>query len=540
MVIQTLNPDGLQSIYRQIKTDFIADFSSKLVKRDSYHGLFLRAIHFVCKATRLNQRFEILDTNHRLRNAIAKIKPSDFPIGDEAKRIAAEQSLRVELQATRESFKSAHRWFVKYLFDGIVNDNELTYSYNSITKLVREKAIGGKDQAKYDHQLTYEIFKKLLAVKEEDVVKLGLPVSCVEKMLEKAFLGLDFAARGVDWRWQEDQTPLVLFRSMARNPGTGIEREITPLAFRALLRHFQSNLPEVRCRDLKLDRCNIKGFHCPILKSFLERVLTNSGFELTLSGNDIDDAGIEAIVEGVLANPSGGFYLKVLDLSRNLKLTERATSAIAKLVAAGKVRELYLSDCPIRDSGSKAITDALLDTNCKLQNLELLNTHSGPITFISLAKAFNRENSLQILALDLKIDEKDLPIFEQILKITHLDFGKLIGCKLSNLPANPRLAAMLLQLANSKGNLSCLTFEFAERVNLDDTFIAALKTITPSSISKIFIQNGYLTRKAIASLGTTFTVETSDKMLAQEQTGVIKVQLSDGNVLKYDTRTPRT
>lgn len=411
MVLQKLNHDGLPSIYRQIKIGYVADFSANLVKRTSYYGLFLRVVHFVCKAVRLNRQFEILDASKRLRHAIAKILPSELRSLDKAKRKAVERSLKVELAATAQTFKSAQGWFVQYLFGTSVKESELDNTYDSITRLVRDKAIGGKDRAKYNHQLTREIFKKLLSLDAESVHKLGFPLSYVEKMLQKAFLGLDFTAKGIDWRWHEAQTPLACFKYSHVNLGgsskEGIDSEISPFAFYALLNYLQSS----NDRNLQMTQCQLKSSHCQSLKDYLAKVNKNNGLVLSLAENDIDDAGVEAIVEGVLANPNRDFYLSILDLSNNPKITAKSATAFARLVASGKLRSVSIGGCSINATGKKQILVARSDPSSKLRKIELetidadLSKYDAPL-FYATQKG-DIEWMRALLDAKVDIDEKN-------------------------------------------------------------------------------------------------------------------------------------
>jgi hypothetical protein len=125
-------------------------------------------------------------------------------------------------------------------------------------------------------------------------------------------------------------------------------------------------------QDLYLERMNIGANECTAVVNLL-RSTTTELRTLNLYINNIDDVGVDALVDALLANSNLGF----LDLSRN-QITVRGCQRLAALLENpnSNLESLDIATNNIGNEGAQMVANALA-TNRKLKTLYL---HSNGIT----------------------------------------------------------------------------------------------------------------------------------------------------------------
>ncbi|XP_076138809.1 NACHT, LRR and PYD domains-containing protein 3-like [Alosa pseudoharengus] len=163
---------------------------------------------------------------------------------------------------------------------------------------------------------------------------------------------------------------------------------------------IEKTIPVIKAlSQARLGWCRITSRSC----EQLGLVLTQSSSlirELDLSGNKIQDCGVEKLSRG-LENPK--CKLKQLKLT-NCSLTERSCAILASVLSTGSsLRELNLSGNRIQDAGVKLFTDGLKSTCCKLKVLRLHNCGLTDESCFYLAAAL-RSNPSHLRELHLSVN----------------------------------------------------------------------------------------------------------------------------------------
>ncbi|XP_062407853.1 NACHT, LRR and PYD domains-containing protein 3-like [Sardina pilchardus] len=176
-------------------------------------------------------------------------------------------------------------------------------------------------------------------------------------------------------------------------------------------------------KQARLGWCHITFKSC----EQLGLVLTQSSSlirELDLSGNKIQDYGVEMLSRG-LGNPK--CKLKQLKLT-NCSLTERSCECLASVLSTGSsLRELNLSGNRIQDAGVELLTDGLKSTCCTLKVLRLHNCGLTDESCFYLAAAL-RSNPSHLRELHLScntLGESGEKLLEALRKDPHCSLKSL-------------------------------------------------------------------------------------------------------------------
>ncbi|XP_029102243.1 protein NLRC3-like [Scleropages formosus] len=162
-------------------------------------------------------------------------------------------------------------------------------------------------------------------------------------------------------------------------------------------------LPVVKAsRTALIDQCELTERCCSALASVLSSNSSNLR-ELYLSDNDLQDSGVQLLSAG-LRNPH--CKLETLRLNR-CHFTDKCCEDVASALSSNssQLRELDLSDNDLQDSGVKLLSTGLRNPDCKLEILRLNRCKLTEECCKPLASALSSGSS-HIRVLDL--DDNDL------------------------------------------------------------------------------------------------------------------------------------
>ncbi|KPP57618.1 hypothetical protein Z043_124637 [Scleropages formosus] len=151
-----------------------------------------------------------------------------------------------------------------------------------------------------------------------------------------------------------------------------------------------------------MNRCQLKDKSCEALATVLSCSSSNLR-ELYLSDNDLQDSGVQLLSAG-LRNPH--CKLETLRLNR-CHFTDKCCEDVASALSSNssQLRELDLSDNDLQDSGVKLLSTGLRNPDCKLEILRLNRCKLTEECCKPLASALSSGSS-HIRVLDL--DDNDL------------------------------------------------------------------------------------------------------------------------------------
>ncbi|XP_048119982.1 NACHT, LRR and PYD domains-containing protein 3-like [Alosa alosa] len=174
----------------------------------------------------------------------------------------------------------------------------------------------------------------------------------------------------------------------------------------------------------RLGKCLLTANSCKLLAP----VLTQCSClvrDLDLSDNEIGDAGVMTLSEA-LSNPKS--KLESLWL-RNCSLTENSCACLASVLScSSSLRQLDLSGNRIQDAGVELLTDGLRSTHCTLEELRLHNCGLTDESCASLASAL-RSNPSHLRELHLSgntLRESGEKLLEALQKNPHNSLESLI------------------------------------------------------------------------------------------------------------------
>ncbi|XP_054828618.1 NACHT, LRR and PYD domains-containing protein 3-like [Eublepharis macularius] len=126
--------------------------------------------------------------------------------------------------------------------------------------------------------------------------------------------------------------------------------------------------PKCRLEKLGLDRCEITSSGCGDLSSVLS---TNQSLkELYLGNNKLEDSGIRLLCDG-LKNPHCKIQLIKLN---GCKITNSSCGDLSSVLCTNQIlKELDLGDNELEDSGISLLCEGLKNPHCKIQRIELYN-----------------------------------------------------------------------------------------------------------------------------------------------------------------------
>ncbi|XP_036452500.1 NACHT, LRR and PYD domains-containing protein 3-like [Colossoma macropomum] len=148
-------------------------------------------------------------------------------------------------------------------------------------------------------------------------------------------------------------------------------------------------LPVVKnTRKALLDHCNLSTDSCDALASVFNSVSPLK--ELHLSGNDLQDLGVELLSAGL---KSSHCKLEILSLA-NCNLTVSSCKTFTSVLqSVNSIKELDLSNNDLQDSGVELLTAGLNSSHCKLEILRLTMCDLGENICENLQSALQSVNS---------------------------------------------------------------------------------------------------------------------------------------------------
>ncbi|KAL6473534.1 hypothetical protein MHYP_G00170950, partial [Metynnis hypsauchen] len=174
--------------------------------------------------------------------------------------------------------------------------------------------------------------------------------------------------------------------------------------------------------SIRLCWCKLTEASCTVLSSTLSSN-SSSLRELNLSYNKLQDSGVKLLSAG-LKNPH--CKLEKLWLC-DCELTEKSCAVLSSVLSFLSLRELYLRNNKLQDSGVKFLSVGLGNPHCKLEKLELSNcsiTEEGCAALVSALKS--NPSQLRELILDSnKPGESGVKLLSELLVDPHFKLEKL-------------------------------------------------------------------------------------------------------------------
>ncbi|XP_056657036.1 ribonuclease inhibitor isoform X3 [Monodelphis domestica] len=124
--------------------------------------------------------------------------------------------------------------------------------------------------------------------------------------------------------------------------------------------------PACKIQKLSLQNCSITGASCELIPALLRTKSTLK--DLQLSDNHLGDEGVRLLCEGLL-DPQCSMEKLELEYCEFTTASCEALSSVLK--AKGSLQELTLNNNELGDAGVALLCQGLLDPNCKLQMLRL-------------------------------------------------------------------------------------------------------------------------------------------------------------------------
>ncbi|XP_051750709.1 NLR family CARD domain-containing protein 3-like isoform X3 [Ctenopharyngodon idella] len=222
-----------------------------------------------------------------------------------------------------------------------------------------------------------------------------------------------------------------------------------------------------KLEKMKLNNCQLTEKSCSVLATVLSSKTILK--ELDLNNSHLLDSGVKEICEG-LKNPV--CKLKILKLS-NCSITEGGYNAVASALRSNPSHliELDLTGNDPGQSGVNVLNDLLLDPNCKLKTLMLLQTPAAKKTCQYLTRVLHN-NPLFLRELNLsghKVRDSKVKHIAVLLQDKHCKLAKL-QLRNCNLPEESCSALATILRTNT-----CLKELDISNNNLQDSGVKKLQ-----------------------------------------------------------------
>uniref|UniRef100_A0AAY4A595 NACHT domain-containing protein n=1 Tax=Denticeps clupeoides TaxID=299321 RepID=A0AAY4A595_9TELE len=222
------------------------------------------------------------------------------------------------------------------------------------------------------------------------------------------------------------------------------------------------------CRKARLFDCNLSAVSCSALSSALRSSRLR---DLYLSNNNLQDSGVE-LLSTALEDPD--CKLETLWL-RGCKLSAVSCSALSSALRSNSscLRDLNLNNNNLKDSGIKYLSTALADPHCKLEILWLCDCKLSAVSCSALSSAL-RSNSSRLRHLDLSknnLQDSGVELLSTALEDPHckLEILWLQDCSLSAVSCS----ALSSALRSKSSHLRHLDLSYN---NLQDSGVELLST----------------------------------------------------------------
>ncbi|XP_062396981.1 NACHT, LRR and PYD domains-containing protein 12-like [Sardina pilchardus] len=160
--------------------------------------------------------------------------------------------------------------------------------------------------------------------------------------------------------------------------------------------------PQCKLETLRLNQCHLSKASCEMMASVLQRTPSHLR-ELDMSDNDLQDEGVKLLCVG-LSKPQ--CKLETLRLA-GCKLTEESCKAVASALQSSiSLKELDLSHNDLKESGVQLLSTGLSSPHCKLTTLRLNQCHLSKASCEMMASVLQRTPS-HLRELDMS--DNDLP-----------------------------------------------------------------------------------------------------------------------------------
>uniref|UniRef100_A0A3B4BPH5 Uncharacterized protein n=1 Tax=Pygocentrus nattereri TaxID=42514 RepID=A0A3B4BPH5_PYGNA len=246
----------------------------------------------------------------------------------------------------------------------------------------------------------------------------------------------------------------------------------------------------------RLSNCNLTEKSCEILASAISSSTSNLR-ELYLSNNELQDSGVRLLSAGLL-NP----HCKIETLSLNgCNLTERSCGVLASVLSSNisRLKELDLSYNEL-NSGMKQLSAGLENSHCKLERLSLNGCNLTERSCAILASALS-SNPSNLRDLDLStnnLQDKGVKLLSDGLEhpCCKLERLRLCGCMLTE----KSCSVLAFALSSNVSNLRELNLG---NNNLQDSGVKLLSEGLQNphcKLEKLRLQNCSITAEGCAAL----------------------------------------
>ncbi|XP_049324246.1 NACHT, LRR and PYD domains-containing protein 12-like isoform X3 [Astyanax mexicanus] len=196
---------------------------------------------------------------------------------------------------------------------------------------------------------------------------------------------------------------------------------------------YMKLLPAVNnCRKALLAGCDLTMKHCETICCALKSE-SSTLKELYLSNNNLQDSGVELLSAGLRSSHCKLETLRLAGCDLTMKHCETICCALKS--ESSTLKELDLSNNNLQDSGVELLSAGLKSSHCKLETLRLVSCNLGQKTCANLESVLNLESSclknLDLSYNDLQDSGVDLLCAGLQSSRCHLETLRLAGCDLT-------------------------------------------------------------------------------------------------------------